>query len=102
MQINARAMTLTSVKIAMVVASKSVTIHKGLTIVHVAVDSYQKKVIEKNAKKLKTIITIHIWRHQEEFMTMMIYSSFLSEDDLIDLHVRVGPHDSSCRQVFDL
>ena len=60
MQINARAMTLTSVKIAMVVASKSVTIHKGLTIVHVAVDSYQKKVIEKNAKKLKTIITIHI------------------------------------------
>ena len=75
--INVHALTSTSAKIATVVANKSVTILKDLTTVHVAVDSFPKKVTEKNAKKLKIIITIRIWRHQEEFMTMMIYGSLL-------------------------
>jgi len=44
----------------MVVANKYVTIPKDRTIVHVAVDSFPKKVTEKNAKKLKIIITIRI------------------------------------------
>jgi len=54
------ALTLTSVKIAMVVANRYVTIHKDLTIVHAAVVLFLRKVIEKNAKKLKITITIHI------------------------------------------
>lgn len=76
MQISAVAPTLTSAKIAMVVANKYATILKGLIIVHAGVDSFPKRLIEKNAKKLKIIITILTWRHQEEFMTMII------DDDL--------------------
>ena len=77
MQTSALVQILTSAKIAMVVANKSVIILKDLIIVHVAVDLFPRKVIEKNAKRLKIIITIHISRHQEEFMTMMIYDSLL-------------------------
>lgn len=77
MPINVHALTSTSAKIATVVANKSVIILKDLITVHVAVDLFPKKVTEKNAKKLKIIITIRIWRHQNHPCTTARSDAFM-------------------------